>query len=134
MAILEVFKDSVERPVPVRHHLFSQYVGHLLQLSNYFTIIQQSRPNLHSLAKCFWEDNVVWFVFAKRFDELGIWKVFSIELFQMLAVVCRLVNLYVIYLQNYHVRIIHLTHIQCNTTSKSIFNGEEQLFIIYSAN
>ena len=66
----------------------------------YFTIIQQCRPNFHSLANCFWEDNVVRFVFAKRFDELGIWKMFSNELFQMLAVVCRLINLYVIWLQN----------------------------------
>ena len=74
MGILEVFKASVERPIPVLHHLFSQYVGHVQQLSNYFTIIQQCRPNFHSLANCFWEDNVVWFVFAKRFDELGIWN------------------------------------------------------------
>ena len=29
--------------------------------------------------------------FWERFDELGIWKIFSIDLFQMLAVVCRLV-------------------------------------------
>ena len=100
MGIIEVFKASVERPVPVLHHLFSQYVGHVLQLSNYFTIIQQCRPNFHSLANCFWEDNAVWLVFAKRFDELCIWKMFSNELFQMLAVVCRLVNLYVISLQN----------------------------------
>ena len=61
---------------------------------------KSSRPNFHSLANCFWEDNVVSFVFAKRFDELGIWKMFSNELFQMLAVVCRLINLYVISLQN----------------------------------
>ena len=100
VGILEVFKASVEWPVPVLHDLFSQYVGHVLQLSNYFTVIQQCRPNFHSLANCFGEDNVVRFVFAKRFDDLGIWKIFSIELFQMLAVVCRLVKLYVIYLQN----------------------------------
>ena len=40
-----------------------------------------------AFANCFWEDNVVRFVFAKRFDELGIWMMFSNELFQMLALV-----------------------------------------------
>ena len=58
------------------------------------------RMNFHSLANCFWEDNVVRFVFAKRFYELGIWKMFSNELFQMLAEVCRLINVYLISLQN----------------------------------
>ena len=58
------------------------------------------RMNIYRLANCFWEDNVVRFDFAKRFDELGIWKMFSNELFEMLAVVCLLIDLYLISLQN----------------------------------
>ena len=101
VGIIEVIKASVERPVPVLHHLFSQFSQAMFFnypiISPLFSRVDRI---FIALLTAFWEDNVVWFVFAKRFDELGIWKIFSIELFQMLAIVCRLVNLYVISLQN----------------------------------
>ena len=95
----------------------------------YFTIIQQCRPrpNFHSLANCFWENNVVSFVFCETILRTGHLEDVQNEFFQMLAVVCRLIriNKYA----SFSSPIFRVTPI-----TKSGLNGEKQLFITYSAN